>query len=90
MIGLSCFALSFLASPWSKLCLEAENAVLRHQLMILRRRPRGHTQLINNDHGVLIQLYLWFPSTLHVLTITIIRPERLLRWHRTGFRRYWR
>jgi transposase InsO family protein len=35
-----------------------------------------------------IQLYRWFPSILSVLTI--IRPETLVRWHRAGFRRYWR
>jgi hypothetical protein len=39
MIGLFCFALAVLASPFkSKLRLEAENEVLRHQLIVLRRR----------------------------------------------------
>ncbi|MCU1252017.1 MAG: Integrase core protein, partial [Edaphobacter sp.] len=39
MIGLFCFVLAVLASPFkSKLRLEAENAVLRHQLIVLRRR----------------------------------------------------
>ncbi len=38
--------------------------------------------------GSLVQLYRWFPSTLQVLTI--IRPETLVRWHRAGFRCYWR
>src|SRR5262245_60756793 len=33
-------------------------------------------------------LYRWFPWVLK--TITIIRPETLVRWHRAGFRRYWR
>ena len=36
----------------------------------------------------LIQLYRWFPSVLKA--ITIVRPETLVRWHRAGFRRYWR
>jgi transposase InsO family protein len=35
-----------------------------------------------------ILLYRWFPSILQVLTI--IRPETLIRWHRSGFRCYWR
>jgi hypothetical protein len=35
-----------------------------------------------------IQLYRWFPSILKVLTI--IRPDTLVRWHRAGFRGYWR
>jgi hypothetical protein len=39
MIGLLCFVLAVLASPFkSKVRLEAENAVLRHQLIVLRRR----------------------------------------------------
>src|SRR6202790_1493615 len=89
MIGLLCFALAVLASPFkSKLRLQAENAVLRHQLNVLRRRRHGRVLLSNHDRWFFIQLYRWFPSTLKVLTI--IRPETLVRWHRAGFRCYWR
>src|SRR6266702_4088387 len=89
MIGLLCFVLAALASPFkSKMRLEAENVVLRHQLIVLRRRLRGRVRLTNNDRWFFIQLYRWFPSILQVLTI--IRPETLLRWHRAGFRCYWR
>jgi transposase InsO family protein len=89
MIGLLCFVLAVLASPFkSKLRLEAENAVLRHQLIVLRRRLHGRVRLTNHDRWFLIQLYRWFPSILQVLTI--IRPETLVRWHRAGFRCYWR
>src|SRR6201984_2730268 len=88
MSGLLCFVLAVLASPFkSKLRLEAENAVLRHQLMGLRRRLHGRGRLNNHDRCFFIQLYRWFPSILKVLTI--IRPETLVRWHRAGFRRYW-
>ena len=68
--------------------LEAENAALRHQLNILRRKLHGRVQLTNHDRLFFIQLYRWFPSILKVLTI--IRPETLVRWHRAGFRCYWR
>jgi hypothetical protein len=89
MIGLLCFALAVLASPFkSKLRLEAENAVLRHQLIVLRRRLHGRVRFTNHDRWFLIQLYRWFPSILQVLTV--IRPETLVRWHRAGFRYYWR
>jgi hypothetical protein len=89
MIGLLCFALAVLASPFkSKLRLEAENAVLRHQLIVLRRKMRGRPRLTNNDRWFFIQLYRWFPAILKVLTI--IQPETLVRWHRAGFRCYWR
>ena len=89
MIGLFCFVLAVLASPFkSKLRLEAENAVLRHQLIVLRRRLHGRVRLTNHDRWFFIQLYRWFPSILQVLTI--IRPETLVGWHRAGFRCYWR
>src|SRR3981081_1487322 len=89
MIGLLRFALAVLASPFkSKLRLESENAVLRHQLIILRRRLHGRVRPTNNDRWFLILLYRWFPSILQVLTI--IRPETLIHWHRSGFRCYWR
>src|SRR6266567_4913979 len=89
MIGLLCFVLAVLALPFkSKLRLEAENAVLRHQLNVLRRRLHGRVRLTNHDRLFFIQLYRWFPSILKVLTI--VRPETLVRWHRAGFRWYWR
>src|SRR5258707_3189075 len=89
MIGLLCFVLAVLAPPFrSKLRLEAENAVLRHQLNVLRRRLHGRVRLTNNDRWFFIQLYRWVPSILQVLTI--IRPETLVRWYRAGFRCYWR
>jgi hypothetical protein len=62
--------------------------VLRHQLIVLRRRVRGRAQPTNNDRWFLVQMYRWFPSILKV--VTIVQPETLVRWHRAGFRRYWR
>ena len=89
MIALVCFILALSASPFkAKSRLEAENAALRHQLMVLRRKVHGRVRLTNNDRLFFIQLYRWFPSVLKA--ITIIRPETLVRWHRAGFRRYWR
>jgi hypothetical protein len=88
MIGLLCFVVAVLASPFkSKIRLEAENATLRHQLVVLRRKLKGRARLTNNDRWFFVQLYRWFPSILSVLMI--IRPETLVRWHRAGFRRYW-
>jgi transposase InsO family protein len=89
MIALLCFILAILASPFkSKSRLEAENAALRHQLIVLRCKLRGRVRLTNSDRWFFIQLYRWFPSVLNA--ITIIHPETLVRWHRVGFRRYWR
>jgi hypothetical protein len=72
----------------SKLRLEAENATLRHQLVVLRRKLKGRARLTSNDRWFFVQLYRWFPSILPVLII--VRPETLVRWLRAGFRRYWR
>jgi hypothetical protein len=72
----------------SKVRLEAENAALRHQLIVLRRTLRGRVRLTNHDRCFFVQLYRWFPSILTVLTI--IRPATLVGWHRAGFRCYWR
>ena len=89
MLGLLHFVLAILVLPFkSKTRLEAETAVLRHQLIVLRRKLGGRIQLSNSDRWFLVQMYCWFPSILQVLTI--IRPETLVRWQRVGFRHYWR
>src|SRR3954447_15111198 len=89
MIGLLWSILAILISPCrSNARLEAENAVLRHQLLVLRRKCRGRVRLTNFDRWIFVQLYRLFPSVLQVLHV--IRPETLVRWHRAGFRSYWR
>src|SRR5438128_492893 len=89
MIALFFLFLTLSGSPFkSKSRLGAENAALRHQLIVLQRRVRGRVQLTNGDRLFLVLLYRWFPSVLRA--ITIIRPETLVRWHRAGFRHYWR
>jgi hypothetical protein len=89
MIALLCLLLTLFASPLkSRSRLEAENAALRYQLIVLRRKVTGRIRLTNRDRLVFIQLYRWFPSVLKV--VTVIRPETLVRWHRAGFRCYWR
>ena len=58
MFALLCFVLAVLSSPFkSKSRLEAENAALRHQLIVLRRKVRGRPRLTNNDRWFLVQLY---------------------------------
>src|SRR5215472_9856677 len=92
MIALLCLILilNVLVSPFkSKSRLEAENVALRHQVVVLRRIVVQRRVRLTNTHRMFfIQLYRWFPSVLKV--ITVIRPETLVRWHRAGFRRYWR
>jgi hypothetical protein len=89
MIAWVCLIWSILASPFkSERRLEAENAALQHQLIVLRRQLRGRVQLTNFDRLFLVQLYRWCPSILRVLAV--VRPETVVRWHRAGFRCCWR
>jgi hypothetical protein len=89
MVALLCFVVAILASPLkSRSRVEAENAALRHQLIILCRQRHVRVRLTNNDRWFFIQLYRWFPSILKVLMV--VRPETLVRWHRASFRAYWR
>jgi transposase InsO family protein len=89
MVALLCLLLRLLTSPFkSNGRLEAENAALRHQLIVLQRKVRGRVQFTNGDRLFFVQLYRWFPSVLKA--VTIVRPETIVRWHRGGFRRYWR
>ena len=74
MVALFCLFLALFASPFkSKSRLEAENAALRHQLIILRRKVRGRVRLTNGDRWFFIQLYRWFPLVLKAITI-VQRP----------------
>ena len=89
MVALILFLLLLLASPFkSKGRLEAENAVPRQQLNVLQRKVKGRPRLTNTDGWFFVRLYRWFPSILEV--VTIFRPETLVGWHRSGFRRCWR
>src|SRR3989440_8383242 len=89
MVALISFLLNMVASLFkSKSRLEAENAALRHQLIVLQRKVRGRVRFTNSDRLFFVQLYRWFPSVLKA--VAIIRPETLVRWHRAGFRRFWR
>jgi hypothetical protein len=81
MVALLCFVLAVLVSPFkARSRLEAENAVLRHQLIVLRRKVQGRVPLTNTDRWFFIQLYRWFPSILQVLAV--VRPETLVHCKR--------
>src|SRR6202043_580728 len=81
--------LGILASRFkARATLEAENLVLRQQVNVLRRRTPKRPHLNNTDRFLFVWLYRWFPSVLEV--VAIVRPETIIRWHRAGFRTYWR
>jgi hypothetical protein len=78
MVALFFFLLRLLVSPFRSISrLEAENAALRRQLIVLQRQVRGRVQFTNSDRLFFLQLYRWFPSIVEVMTT--IRPETLVR-----------
>ncbi len=89
MLALIWIVVTGLALPFkSKGRLEAENAILRQQIIVLRRQVHGRVRLTNPDRAILVRLYRWFPWVLRALVV--VRPETVIRWHRAGFRAYWR
>jgi putative transposase len=64
-----------------------ENLVLRQQLVALKRRhPRPHLRLSDKLFWVLLRrLWSGWNSAL-----VVVGPETVVRWHRAGFRMYWR
>ena len=72
----------------SRASLEIEILVLRHQLNILRRRSPKRPILGRIDRLVFVGLYGLAPDVLSAFAI--VRPETVIRWHRAGFRLYWR
>ena len=72
----------------SKTSLEAEILALRHQLNVLRRASPQRPVFSNFDRMILVCLYRIAPRILDALTI--VEPETVIRWHRAGFRGFWR
>ena len=77
MIALIQFLFAMVTSLFkSRSRLEAENAALRQQLIVLRRKADGRAKLTHGGRWFFVQLYRLFPSILEVLTIIQPRPER--------------
>src|SRR5258708_34469501 len=68
--------------------LDAENMILRHQLNALQRKSSKRPTFGMLDHLIFAGLYRLAPNVLGALTI--VKPETVIKWHRAGFRSYWR
>ena len=68
--------------------LEVENLVLRHQLSIALRRAPACLRLRGSDRALLVWMTRLWPSTLG--SVQVVQPETILRWHRAGFKAFWR
>ena len=72
----------------SRARLEAEILVLRQQINVLRRNSPKRFVFRTFDRLVFVGLYRLAPSIVDALAI--VRPETVVRWHRAGFRSFWR
>jgi hypothetical protein len=74
----------FVADLFKSRCrLEAENLLLRHQLVIALRRTPPRLRLHGADRALLVWITRLWPSLLSA--VQVVRPETVLRWHRAGF-----
>jgi hypothetical protein len=72
----------------SRASLELELVALRHQVTALRRQRPGHPRLFSTDRVLWVWLYRIWPQILN--TMVLVKPATVVRWHRKGFRLYWR
>jgi transposase InsO family protein len=72
----------------SRVALEAEMLVLRQQINVLRRTRPKRPRFISIDRLLLGGVCRLFPEVSD--TLAIVRPDTVIRWHRGGFRLYWR
>src|SRR6201993_3731219 len=72
----------------SQVALEAEILVLRQQINVLRRANPKRLRFASIDRLILGGICRQFPKMYD--TLAIVRPDTVIRWHRAGFRLYWR
>jgi hypothetical protein len=72
----------------SRTRLEAENLFLRHQLTIALRQAPSRLRPRGSDRALLIGITRLWPSLLGMTQL--VQPETILRWHRAGFKGFWR
>ena len=68
--------------------LEAENLLLRHQLTIAMRQAPPRLRLRGSDRALLTWMTRVWPGLLGA--VQVVQPETVLRWHRAGFKMFWR
>ena len=67
---------------------ESENLLLRHQLSIAMRQAPPRRRLRGRDRALLVLMTRLWPSLLDA--VQVVQSETVLRWHRAGFRAFWR
>jgi putative transposase len=95
LVPLACTLLMLLSEAWRFLlvCLRprsalvAENLFLRKQLALYQERHVTPQRTTHETRMVLTWLARWFDWRQ---ALVIVQPATLIRWHRHGFRLFWR
>src|SRR5271155_2936968 len=72
----------------SRTALEVEIWMLRQQINVLRRTAPKKQTFSAIDRLIFVCLYRLHPGVRDALAI--VKPETVVKWHRAGFRLYWR
>jgi transposase InsO family protein len=89
MLAIVYLICKFLADLFkSRRQLEVENLFLRHQLNIVLRHKPHRFRLRGSDKALMVWMTRLWPSLLGLSHV--VQPDTILRWHRAGFRAYWR
>ena len=84
---LRCLLWALAAAVQPKAGLIADNLCLRQQLVVLqRRKPRPRLEDVDRRFWILV--CRWFSGWQ--TSLLVVKPETVLRWHRQGWRMYWR
>jgi transposase InsO family protein len=78
---------TLLAALKFRQALVLENLALRHQLDVLQRNAK-RPRLTNQDRTLWVILSKSWPDWR--MPLAVVQPETVIRWHRRGFRLYWR
>lgn len=68
--------------------LHLEIIALRQQLAMISEQDRKRIRFHGHERLFWISLYRCWPGRLQ--TLRVFKPDTLVRWHRKGFRSYWR
>jgi hypothetical protein len=83
--ALGMFVTDMFKSRWH---LEAENLFLRHQLNITLRQAAPRLRLFGSGRALVVWMTRLWPTPLGLAQV--VQPETILRWHRKGFKAFWR
>ncbi len=84
---LSLLLSAVLPSLRDRASLQLELIALRHQLLVLERKRTTRPRLTRIDRLFWVWLYRLWPGCLDV--VVIVKPDTVIRWHRSGFRLFW-